>query len=462
MPSGPGGVKLRCRIFVLVILKLGLGLFGGIVSSSNCCNRRQVIDRLARDCPALVWTSGPIRDMIPAMIAPTTNLFVRDRFTWLAYLMLAYYAYAQATLGPLMPFLRTELDLNYTVTGLHISAFALGMILAGLLGDRWAQRRGRRFVFWAGAAGMAAGALILALSRQVALTIIGALVMGWLGSFLLVMIQATLSDRHGEQRAIALTESNVAASISAALAPVFIGTFQRLGLGWRTALYLVAASFLLLFFCFQPEPIPANRPADPNPQRTSRQSLPLLFWGYWTVVILAVSIEWCMIFWGADFLENSVGLSKVNAATMMSLFFGAMVIGRIVGSRLSRIIPSSILLLAALGIVVVGFPLYWLAVMPALNLLGLFLVGLGVANLFPLALSVAVGVAADQANAASARVAMAGGLAILISPLALGWVADQLGIQNAYGVVALLLIAAVTVTWLTNRRVAVKDPVGRA
>jgi fucose permease len=151
-------------------------------------------------------------------------------------------------------------------------------------------------------------------------------------------------------------------------------------------------------------------------------------------------------------------LSKVNAATMMGLFFGAMVIGRIAGSRLSRTIPSPTLLLAALGIVVIGFPLYWLASIPVLNLLGLFIAGLGVANLFPLTMSVAVGVAADQSNAASARVALAGGLAILISPFILGWVADQLDIQNAYGVVALLLIAAVAVTGLTNRQVAVNDP----
>ena len=244
--------------------------------------------------PASVWTLRPIRDMIPDMLAPSTNLFVRDRFTWLAYLMLAYYAYAQATLGPLMPFLRAELDLNYTVAGLHISAFALGMILAGLLGDRWAQRRGRRFVFWAGGAGMAAGALILAVSHHVVLTITGALVMGWLGSFLLVMIQATLSDRHGEQRAIALTESNVAASISAALAPVLIGTFQRLGFGWRTALYVAAAAFLLLFVYFQPEPIPDNRPTDPDTPRISRQSLQpdSLFQGLQQWTTLSITRIW--------------------------------------------------------------------------------------------------------------------------------------------------------------------------
>ena len=55
--------------------------------------------------------------------------FLRDRFTWLAYLMLAYFAYLQAVLGPLVPFLRDELHLSYTVSGLHLSAFSIGMVL---------------------------------------------------------------------------------------------------------------------------------------------------------------------------------------------------------------------------------------------------------------------------------------------------------------------------------------------
>ena len=114
-----------------------------------------------------------------------TNVFVRDRFTWLAYFMLAYYAYFMAILGPLMPFLRAELNLNYTLAGLHFSAFALGMVLAGVTGDRFARRWGRWPVFWGGGAGMAAGALCLVLGRQVAITVAGAFIMGWLGAFLL-------------------------------------------------------------------------------------------------------------------------------------------------------------------------------------------------------------------------------------------------------------------------------------
>ena len=69
------------------------------------------------------------------MAAPSTvskAVYTRDRYTWLAYFMLAFYAYVQAAMGPAMPFLQAELDLSYTVLAFHISAFALGMILTGL------------------------------------------------------------------------------------------------------------------------------------------------------------------------------------------------------------------------------------------------------------------------------------------------------------------------------------------
>ena len=74
--------------------------------------------------------------------------FVRDRFTWLAYLLLASFTLLQAILGPLMPFLRAELHLSYTLGGLHLSAFAAGMVLAGLTGDRLLSAVRRGLVFW--------------------------------------------------------------------------------------------------------------------------------------------------------------------------------------------------------------------------------------------------------------------------------------------------------------------------
>lgn len=376
--------------------------------------------------------------------------FVRDRFTWLAYLMLAFYAYLQASLGPLMPFLGAELDLSYTQRALHLSAFALGMILAGLTGDRLARRFSRRAVFWGGGAGMAISAVLLTVVRTPTLTVATSFFMGFLGTYLLVMIQATLSDHHDERRAIAFTESNIAASISTTLVPVFISQAESVGIGWRAALLFGAAAWLGMTLVFSGERVPPSESTAMSPE-SKPGKLPRTYWLYWTVIALGVAVEWSMIFWGADFLENVVGLSKVDAAGSMAIFFAAMLIGRISGSRLARMFPTSRLLIAAILTMVVGFPILWLAQMPVLNLTGLFLVGLGVANLFPLTLSAATSVAAAQSNKASARVSFAAGTAILIAPQVLGSTADQIGIQNAFAIAGGLIVAVLILTVMANR-----------
>ena len=132
--------------------------------------------------------------------APFEQVFTRNRFTWLAYLLFAYYSYLLNGLGPLLPYLRADLHLNYAETSLHSSTFALGMLGAGILGDSVAQRFGRARTLWGAALGMALGATLLLISHTFWMSLLGVMIMGMLGSLLLMMIPATLSDHYGEQR----------------------------------------------------------------------------------------------------------------------------------------------------------------------------------------------------------------------------------------------------------------------
>jgi fucose permease len=331
------------------------------------------------------------------------------------------------------------------------------MILSGLSAERIAGRWGRRRVFWGGGAGSAVGALCLAWGNQPATALIAALTMGFCGCLAIVMIQAILSDRHAELRAVALTESNVAASVGSALAPVAVGGLQRSGVGWRGALYLPAAAFALIAAGFWQVPIPDDHPssdksvAEGKTVTDAGRRLPVHYWAFWVVILMSVAIEWCLLVWGADFLETVVGLSRVNASTAMSAFLLAMLLGRLAGSRLTRVMRPITILLIAFGDGWAGFMVFWLTRSPVLNLTGLFIAGLGVANLFPLAMSIAVGTAPRQSNLASARVFLGTGTAILCAPLFLGWFADRVGIQNAYGIVVGFLVAAPAVTITTHR-----------
>ena len=83
--------------------------------------------------------------------------FRRDRMTWVAYAMLAWFAYLQASPGLVVPHLRDELHMSYSSGGLHVAAFAAGSLVAGLASARAERAAGRRALFWLSALAMAAG-----------------------------------------------------------------------------------------------------------------------------------------------------------------------------------------------------------------------------------------------------------------------------------------------------------------
>jgi predicted MFS family arabinose efflux permease len=376
--------------------------------------------------------------------------FVRDPLTWLAYAMLAGLSYQQGILGPLMPFLRQSLNLTYTLGGVLVTAVALGMMLAGLSGGWIARRWGRRAMFWGGGLGFVAGSFGLALSPSFPLAFGSVLFTAFASSLTIAMINALLSDRHGEQRAIALTEANVAAALSASLAPACIGLFQRAGLGWQWALFLTAVIMLVIASRFWRVPIP--EPTLQAGVSAEARRLPPAYWAYWAVAICVISLEWCYVVWGADFLEQAAGFSKVDATTAMGVFFAAMVVGRALGSALARRWPAAVLLPLSLGVTLLGFPFFWLARSAALTLAGLFVAGLGVASLFPLTVSLAVGLTPGQANTASVRLSLAVGVAIFIAPLLLGGLADAVTLQAAYAIVPALGALTGAILYFNYRR----------
>jgi predicted MFS family arabinose efflux permease len=372
------------------------------------------------------------------------DAFARDRATWLSYLMLGYFSFLIATLGPLMPSLRSELGFSYAVASLHFSALAVGFIVAGAVGVPLARRWGRRKTFWRGTACATAGALLLIMSPVWVGTVLAALIMGSFGALMGIAAQANLAEQHGRHRTIALTEANVIASASAMLGTIAIGVFERTALGWRGAIAAAIVWCVVLTLTFRSEP--GEQQLPPGPGRTSHHGrLPRQFWAYTAVLFFSVAVEWCIAFWGADFLTRSAGLEKSLAAGAMSAFYVAMVVGRMTGSLLARRYAAPVMLFAALGFVSAVLPVYWLAGNPIVALIALMLVGLGVANVFPFTYTAALETAPGRAELVTARMSMVGGSSILIAPLALGLLADRFGIERSFGATLLFCFAAFVV-----------------
>jgi len=324
----------------------------------------------------------------------------------------------------------------------------LGIICTGLFGNIVIQRVGRWKALWLGAFGMSLGALLLVVGRTPAVTISATFLMGSLGSLLLVLVPLILSDQYGPLMPVAYSEANFVASAVITICPLLVAWFaSRAGAplgGWRMALLVALIAPFLARLWFGKHSLPGaagNQPGAPAGKETSSSGpLPWKYWVYWAALVMAVSSEFCMIYWSADYLEKSLGFTKATAALSVSVFLGGMILGRLIVSRLVQRFPAKNVILLSLLFAGLGFAFFWRGLDAIPVLAGLFFAGLGIAGLYPLIHFLALDAGKRNITLAAARNSLASGVAILSLPLVLARLADLLGIRLAYGVMILLLL----------------------
>lgn len=379
----------------------------------------------------------------------TPQRFVRDTYTWLAYGLLGYFAFFQISLGVVIPFLRSELGFSYTVGGFHVSALALGSILCGAFSDRILRRFGRQRVLWASLTGLTLGAVVLAAGQSPFITVPGFAVIGLFGTTILVIVNATLSDKHQGLRAYALTESNIVAALVATASPLIVGGAAALGLGWRVGflLPLLVWVYLLLSRVALRVVVPPSLVID-DEKETGSPTPPLssVYWIYWVALVLGTSAEWSVNAWSVIFLDDWVGLPESTAASLFAVLLASGTMSRIVFSALTRRFDIERLLIGSLVLGCVGFTVFWLAETVPLTIFGMMLTGVGLANIYPLMITIITGVAPNATDLAVARASMGVGIAILVMPQLLGTLADIIGIFPAFGMTLLILLLALIVT----------------
>ncbi len=298
---------------------------------------------------------------------------------------------------------------------------------------------------------MSFSALLLLAGRNPIVTIGASFLMGLVGSLILAIIPAALSEQHGQFKAVALSEANVIASLFATAAPLLVGWFAWSLGNWRWALGTMAFIPLLLYLIFSKDSAPVAAPSPTDELIQNKRPLPLLFWVYWLAIVLGVSVEFCMVFWSANYMEQVLIMPKAEAAQAVSFFLAAMIVGRLLGSRLVQRFSTRSVIIVSIIVAGIGFLLFWRTQVIWLGLSGLFLTGLGVANLYPLILSLAIDASNGNTIQAGARATLASGTAILALPLALGRLADGVGIRAAYGIVVLLLVSIFLISQFAGR-----------
>jgi fucose permease len=362
----------------------------------------------------------------------------RGAATWYCYLLFGLLTYLLTIQGNVIPFLQSELHLSYRAVSFHSSAIAAGMIVVGLFGERISRWLGRRKTLSFGAGGMAVGAVLLCLAPEAWASIASCGFMGLLGAMIPSIVPALLADIHGDRRDAAFAEATGVSYAFGILAPLGTSLLLWLAFSWRYAVILGAVYGGFLVFRFGQIPLPEPVLVAPS----ARRALSPAYWAYWCLLVASIALEFCVLLWAPAYLERVAGFATTSAAAIAAGFSVGMLTGRLATGWLVRTISPRFVFLAALLVACLGFGIYWGINEPLAGVAGIFVLGLGIAPLYPLTLGFAIGAAGQASDAASARFMLGVGLAILVAPAVLGDLADRVGLRMAHLTLPVLVAAA--------------------
>ncbi|MFI1755270.1 MFS transporter [Streptomyces sp. NPDC020571] len=198
----------------------------------------------------------------------------------------------------------------------------------------------------------------------------------------------------------------------------------------------------------EPAAPPERRPEqDGTPHRRDRRTRRLVL-TFGLIALCTAYGEGAMADWGALHLEQDLDASPGLAAAGYSCFALAMTVGRLTGTTLLERLGRTATVVAGGTTAVAGMLLGSLAPSVGAALFGFAITGLGLANIFPVAVERA-GALGGPSGVATASTLGYGGM--LLGPPAIGFLADWLSLSAALTSVAALAAVAVLVAVATRR-----------
>ncbi|MEU9646204.1 MFS transporter [Streptomyces sp. NPDC048188] len=191
---------------------------------------------------------------------------------------------------------------------------------------------------------------------------------------------------------------------------------------------------------------------DGAPHRRDRRTRRLVI-TFGLIALCTAYGEGAMADWGALHLEQDLDASPGLAAAGYSCFALAMTVGRLTGTTLLERLGRTATVVAGGTTAVAGMLLGSLAPSLWAALFGFAITGLGLANIFPVAVERA-GALGGPSGVATASTLGYGGM--LLGPPAIGFMADWFSLSAALVSVAALAAVAVLVA-VATRRAAVPD-----
>ncbi len=337
----------------------------------------------------------------------------------------------QALYGPALPFLAVRLDVGLDVLGQTVALHFAGSFVTIALAGPLLARTGYRWPLAAGAAVLAAGAATVAFASGVPTLLVGAL-LGGLGFGLVdVAMNLWVARAFAPNAAPALNLLNATFGLGSVAGPAVLAA---VGGDLRTPMLAVAVIGGVLLVL-----VPGLR----EPERGATGPRGAVPWvaaaGFLALYVLYVTSEAGVGAWEATHLAPLVG--ERTAALHVSLYWGALTVGRLLATPLSARVRPGTLVTGASALAAVALAAAHVA---PLAPYAYAVAGLAFAPIFPTGLAWLQTTFEERSEAVASAALAAATLGPAVTSGAIGWSVERFGpgvVPTLLASVAALLLA---------------------
>jgi predicted MFS family arabinose efflux permease len=376
----------------------------------------------------------------------------RDKIFWLVALQTGAFGIFMGGFGPALPLLQEDQGTSGAIAGLHGTALGIASIIAGYLNAPLAHKFGRYKSIWLGLIIFNMGAMSFIALPEYWQTIPAILIAGIGLSITVNNSMMYLSSHYKSNSARAVSQANGVNSSFVLIGNFIIGTIAGTQFSWRLGLLICLPFAITLYLIMGRHHNPEHIPDESGRQRGS---LPLKYWVSWIGLMFCIAAEFAIAFWAAALLREKTGLSAAISTTMVLAFPLGMMIGRWFGTYIFPNLDIDARLKMIITLQGFSFLVFWISKSPFTSFIALFFVGLGTSMQFALSTLRLLRFGHEKPDLAMGKSSLSAGIAIGLSPLFLGYLADVFGIVRGFLLVpVLILIAFLIVTLLPSNPVA--------
>ena len=366
------------------------------------------------------------------------------------------FAFSLGALLSRLPDLQVQLGVTHSQLGMTIIGMSIGSLISLTFSAPLIERLGARTTAFITVLGTAFIYAVLPWLPSATGVFIGLFLAGLLAGALEINLNVETDRLEGQFGKSFMNRAHGSWSLGFFVTALLGATVRQSGLSTQMHMAIVVAAVFVVGIWMMSGMVSAPKRPSSHQGDTPRIAFPNI--GLLPLCLIGIAaflVEGAGIDWSAIYMRDVFAVEPFIGGLGLTLFSGFMAATRLsidpVVDRFGpRMVAMSLLSLAAIGVLMVGF-----GPAPAVALVGFALMGVGCSAVYPLAVSAA----AQRTDRPSAvNVAALGQVTFIVfflAPPLLGFVAEYLGIRNSYLIVLpVILVGLIACRALSTKAMA--------